>query len=348
MAGGAAVVRRTRGVKKLHRRFVMHSRGRADSDTFAALLTSLRMKTGARYHCALLAHDEPGDNLYISVACFGSKTEFQLLMDSLCFALHALTAHGSLTRAADPAQPEAVPSGAGAATGEASGGWECLFLAKVKPECSRDMILVQVDELLNLFCMNASLYDFENLLHRPRGPNEPRSMDPAFHCAVQRIDEGVCHYGSWDYMGNMPLKQLYMRTVATDHTVIGPGPVSSSYLWQMYEVPRLRNTNGGNPTGDHVLVQMPARNDGDMHGYFMAAFDHNTNMQYLTNIQTHVDSLRSFLLTLPRDEWGGVTSSSIAVAMEDLRRVENAVVVLQDMRDVHSMAVHFSSPTTFS
>ena len=333
-AGGA---RRTRGVKKLFRRFTDHSRGRTDPDLFAALLTSLRMKTGARHQCAVHAHDEPGENLYVSVSCFGSKSEFQLLMDSLCFALHALTAHAALTMPAD-AQAGVLQ--------EARGGWECVVLAKVKPECDRSTILFQIEEILNLFCMNASLYDFEQLFDEVvesvlPGAQTVRSLNAAFQCAVSRIDSGDHHYGSWDYMGNLPLKQFYMRSLATNQALdqTPTGPQATAHLWQIYDISR--------PVFNTSNASQSTAAPQDLHGYFMPAFDREANQTYLASLSARISNVRSFVeMVQMQREWSGdFATSSVFTALHELHMMDNEVTMLRDARQIHSMAIRLTYPT---
>lgn len=332
--GGA---RRTRGVKKLFRRFTDHSRGRTDADLFAALLTSLRMKTGARHQCAVHAHDEPGENLYVSVSCFGGKSEFHLLMDSLCFALHAITAHAALTLPAD--------AQAGREMREARGGWECLVLSKVKPECDRSTILFQIEEILNLFCMNASLYDFDQMFDVAEpavpGAQTVRTLNPSFQCAVSRIDSGDHHYGSWDYMGNLALKQFYMRGLATNQALdpSPTGPQATANLWQIYDISRpMPNTSDASGT---------TNDPQDLHGYFMPAFDREANQTYLASLSARIANVRSFVdMVQMQREWSGdFASSSVFTALHELNMMDNEVTMLRDARQVHSMAIRLTYPT---
>lgn len=330
-------LRRTRGVKKLFRRFTDHSRGRADADLFASLLTSLRMKTGARHQCAVHAHDEPGENLYVSVSCFGRKSEFQLLVDALCFALHALTAHAALT----------MPAGAQVGRPqEAHGGWECVVLAKVKPECDRSTILFQIEEMLNLFCMNANLYDFEKLFDDViesalPGAQTVRSLNAAFRCAVGRIDCGDHHYGSWDYMGNLPLKQFYMRSLVTNHALdqSPTGPQPTAHLWQIYDMSQ-PGTETSSASQSSVLPQHM------MQGYFMPAFDRGANLTYLASMSARISNLRSFVeMVQMQREWSGdFATSSVFTALNELNMMDSEVTLLRDTRQVHSMAIRLTYP----
>lgn len=298
--------------KSLERRFLAHVRDLPLAQTmavrFSEICAYLRERSRRRYGDVLELQSEPGQSLCLSICGFGDERSNVLLLESIEWATRARITYNSLVSLDDSDAEHRF------CDGFTRGAWETIVIFDLNDQRlykERQDVLAHLEEMVSMFKMGNAIYEFERILITD-AVEMKRKVEPSFKAAVERIDNGIMHRGSWFWSKNSKLRKLI---------------TTQSEAQNRQTTPVMRSENAVNM----------------LRGIFMPAFDYNMHDELIRRTGSCVDTLRSSMLEIIEKTANGeeyyFSLQNLILIDQTCEKILTNLLHLGDVRSTHAIEI---------
>lgn len=299
-------------LKSLERRFQAHVRDLPLAQTmavrFAEICAHLRESSRGGYGEVLELQSNSEQTICLSICGFGDERSNVLLLECIEWATRALTTYNSLVSLDDSDVENRL------CDGFTRGAWETIVIFNLRDNLlykQRQDVLDHLDEMVSMFKMGNTIHEFERILITDSTKMKCK-VEPSFKAAVQRIDNGIMHKGSWFWSKNSKLRKLI---------------TTQSEAQNRQTTPVMSSENAANM----------------LRGIFMPAFDYNMHEELIRRTGSCVETLRSSMLEIIEKTANGeeyyFSLQNLILIDQTCEKILTNLLHLGDMRSTHSIEI---------
>lgn len=301
-------------LKSLERRFLAHVRDLPLAQTmverFSEICARLRESSRGGYGEVLELQSNSEQTICLSICGFGDERSNVLLLECIEWATRALTTYNSLVSLDDSDVENRL------CDGFTRGAWESIVIFNLRDNLlykQRQDVLDHLDEMVSMFKMGNTIHEFERILITTRDATEMKyHVEPSFRAAIQRIDNGIMHKGSWFWCKNSRLRKLI---------------TTQSEAQNRQTTPVMRSENASTM----------------LRGAFMPAFDYNMHEELIRRTGSCVETLRSSILEIIEKTANGeeyyFSLQNLILIDQNCEKILTNLLHLGDMRSTHAIEI---------